>query len=234
MRPKIGVIGAGVMGAAHGKTIHFCLKSGLIDGEFVAHRRDGRRAPCAVRAGVRRAHRHRRRARADRLARDQHRLHLHADVHTTSSWRRARSRCGKAVFCEKPLAFNAHDAAIIRDAAKAAGVTHQVGLVMRFSPVISVVARPHPRSGVRPRDDVRDDRRPVLSDPGPLREHLARRCALRRCGHAARARDPRRRHPAVVLRARAARVRRHAPLRRARGHRGPEQRHHRVRGRRGR
>ncbi len=42
------------------------------------------------------------------------------------------------MFCEKPLAFNAHDAGVIRDAAKAAGVTHQVGLVMRFSPVISV------------------------------------------------------------------------------------------------
>jgi len=46
---------------------------------------------------------------------------------------------GKALFCEKPLAFNAADAAVMRDAAIAAGVTHQVGLVMRYSAVMNVL-----------------------------------------------------------------------------------------------
>ena len=29
------LIGGGVMGTAHGKSVRFCLKNGLIDGEFV-------------------------------------------------------------------------------------------------------------------------------------------------------------------------------------------------------
>ena len=36
MRPKIGVIGAGIMGTSHGKSIHFCQKMGVIDCDFVA------------------------------------------------------------------------------------------------------------------------------------------------------------------------------------------------------
>jgi predicted dehydrogenase len=45
---------------------------------------------------------------------------------------------GKALFCEKPLAFNAADASAMSSAAKAAGIIHQVGLVMRFSAVMNV------------------------------------------------------------------------------------------------
>ncbi len=137
MRPKIGVIGAGVMGAAHGKTTHFLLKSGLIDGEFVGIAElDGeRRARYASVSGARIA------------TADAHELIDSPEINTvyictpTFNHVELATRAlalGKAVFCEKPLAFNAHDASIIRDAAKAAGVTHQVGLVMRFSPVIRV------------------------------------------------------------------------------------------------
>ena len=137
MRPRIGVIGAGVMGSAHGKTIHFCLKSGLIEGEFVAlaETDPDRRARYAAASGV------------PFVTADAAELIDSPDVNTvyicTPTFNhvelatRVLAR-GKALFCEKPLAFNARDAAIIRDAAKAAGVTHQVGLVMRFSPVISV------------------------------------------------------------------------------------------------
>jgi predicted dehydrogenase len=138
MRPRIGVIGAGVMGTAHGKTIHFCLKSGLIDGEFVALAESDpeRRARYAKASGVRFAT-----ADADELidSPDVNTVYVctptfnHVELATKVLAR------GKALFCEKPLAFNAHDAAIIRGVAKAAGVTHQVGLVLRFSPVISVM-----------------------------------------------------------------------------------------------
>lgn len=41
---------------------------------------------------------------------------------------------GKHVFCEKPLAFTADEAQRMAEAADAAGVTHQVGLVLRYSP----------------------------------------------------------------------------------------------------
>jgi predicted dehydrogenase len=137
MRPRIGVIGAGVMGTTHGKTIHFLLKHGIIDGEFVgvAEEDATRRASYAAAAGVVFA------------TADANELIASPDVNTVfictptfnhlALAREVLGR-GKALFCEKPLAFNASDAALMRDAALAAGATHQVGLVMRFSPVIVV------------------------------------------------------------------------------------------------
>ncbi len=41
---------------------------------------------------------------------------------------------GKHVFCEKPLAFTTAEALQMAEAAHAAGITHQVGLVLRRSP----------------------------------------------------------------------------------------------------
>ncbi len=51
----------------------------------------------------------------------------------------AAARAGKHVFCEKPLAKSHTDAKRMLDAVEAAGVTHQVGLVLRFSPVYRVL-----------------------------------------------------------------------------------------------
>ncbi len=49
------------------------------------------------------------------------------------------ARARKHVFCEKPLAMNATGAAEIAAALDAAGVISQVGLVMRFAPVYTVI-----------------------------------------------------------------------------------------------
>jgi predicted dehydrogenase len=137
MRPKVGIIGAGVMGTAHGKTTHFCFKSGLIDGEFVgiAEPDPERRARFAAASGARLAT-----ADADELIASPEINTVYVCTPTFNHVELAQNVLGrgKALFCEKPLAFNANDARIMRDAAKAAGVTHQVGLVMRFSPVITV------------------------------------------------------------------------------------------------
>jgi predicted dehydrogenase len=46
---------------------------------------------------------------------------------------------GKHIFCEKPLAMSAAEAAEMSEAIKAAGVISQVGLVLRFSPVYTVM-----------------------------------------------------------------------------------------------
>ncbi len=46
----------------------------------------------------------------------------------------AATERGKHVFCEKPLAFTTAEAQRMADRADAAGVTHQVGLVLRRSP----------------------------------------------------------------------------------------------------
>jgi predicted dehydrogenase len=48
---------------------------------------------------------------------------------------------GKAVFCEKPLAFDAATAAQMADAVQRAGVVDQVGLVLRFSPTYRAIRR---------------------------------------------------------------------------------------------
>ncbi len=137
MRPRIGVIGAGVMGTAHGKAIHYCLKNGLIDGEFVGvAESDAERCESYAKA-----------AGLSFTTDDPRELIASPDINTvyvctpTVSHRAlALEVCaaGKALFCEKPLAFNAEDAAVMRNAAKDAGVTHQVGLVLRFAPVFTV------------------------------------------------------------------------------------------------
>lgn len=46
---------------------------------------------------------------------------------------------GKHVFCEKPLAMTASDAGAMHRALVASGVQSQVGLVLRFSPVYTVI-----------------------------------------------------------------------------------------------
>jgi predicted dehydrogenase len=51
----------------------------------------------------------------------------------------AAARAGKHVFCEKPLAMSAADADAMHRALEAAGVQSQVGLVLRFSPVYTVI-----------------------------------------------------------------------------------------------
>jgi predicted dehydrogenase len=51
----------------------------------------------------------------------------------------AAARAGKHIFCEKPLAMTAAEAAEMADAIRAAGVMSQVGLVLRYSPVYTVM-----------------------------------------------------------------------------------------------
>ena len=46
---------------------------------------------------------------------------------------------GVAVFCEKPLAFDANDALAMADLVEAAGITNQVGLIMRRYPAFAVL-----------------------------------------------------------------------------------------------
>jgi predicted dehydrogenase len=46
---------------------------------------------------------------------------------------------GKHLFCEKPLATNLDDARAMTEQVRAAGIVHQVGLVLHFSPVYRVL-----------------------------------------------------------------------------------------------
>ena len=60
----------------------------------------------------------------------------------------AAARAGKHVFCEKPLAMDAADAALMNKELALAGVMSQVGLVLRFSPVYTVIRRMLEDAGV--------------------------------------------------------------------------------------
>ncbi len=51
----------------------------------------------------------------------------------------AAARAGKHIFCEKPLAMSATEAEEMAGAIRASGVLSQVGLVLRFSPVYTVI-----------------------------------------------------------------------------------------------
>src|SRR5262249_56534820 len=51
----------------------------------------------------------------------------------------ATARAGKHIFCEKPLAMNAADGVAMLAAIDEAGVIAQVGLVLRFSPIYTVM-----------------------------------------------------------------------------------------------
>jgi predicted dehydrogenase len=125
------------MGTTHGKSVHYLAKNGLVDAELVAvcDPDDKRRSSYA------------RAARTSFETADPAELIDSPDVNTvyvctpTGSHRALCERAlaaGKALFCEKPLAFDAADAKAIAGAARRAGVTHQVGLVMRFSAVMNV------------------------------------------------------------------------------------------------
>jgi len=135
MRPKVGIIGGGVMGTTHGKATHFCFKSGLIDGELVGIADEDpqrlERFAAASRPRIATTS-------ADELiaSPEINTLYICTPTFNHQELTRKVAAAGKALFCEKPLAFNAVDAAEMSRLAKAAGITHQVGLVMRFSPVI--------------------------------------------------------------------------------------------------
>jgi predicted dehydrogenase len=137
VRPKIGVIGAGRMGTTHSTCVHHLVKRGLIDAELVgvADTDPKRRATFAERARMRIAT-----GDPDELIGSPEINTLYVCTPTYNHRELAEKvfAAGKALFCEKPLAFTAEDAAAMSEAAKRAGVTHQVGLVMRYSAVMNV------------------------------------------------------------------------------------------------
>ena len=109
------------------------------------------------------------------------------------------------------------------DDVRRAGVINQVGLVLRDSPAFLLPAAPDRPARERPGHERRVPRRPVHPDPGPVRLDVAGRPDQGRLGHAARALDPRPRHPRVAARPG---HRRQRPVERV-------PRHRRHRGRRG-
>ena len=136
--PIVGLIGCGHIGQFHSRNIRGSFRSELVPGEYVAVcDRDVTRAESF--AGITNA----------RVVTDQP-----SDVFEVSGLNAVyictetaehpalvvdSARRGLHIFCEKPLAKTLADVRAMVDAVEAAGVVNQVGLVLRYSPVFTVM-----------------------------------------------------------------------------------------------
>jgi len=138
VKPRVGIIGAGFIGRFHAWAVRGLIGMGLVDAEYVGvcDRDDERARQFAEVAGL------------SLCTTDPDELISSPEVNTvyvctpTGSHRDLvlkAARAGKAVFCEKPLARNLKEARQMLDAVVAAGVPHQVGLVLRHSPIFTVM-----------------------------------------------------------------------------------------------
>lgn len=123
MTVRIGFYGAGLISEVH----TYFLGDSTVDHRIVAvHDPDPARADrWAQRRGA--------------TAYGEEELLDHVDAVYITTWTSEHERlvrlaadAGKAVFCEKPLAFDAASARAMADTADRAGVTNQVGLILRF------------------------------------------------------------------------------------------------------
>ena len=136
MTIRIGIIGCGFITALHSRALKGVIKAGLVDAAVVAtHDTDRSRAESVARAHG-----------AELVATDAGEVLDAVDVvwicTPTSSHRalvEAAAAAGVGVFCEKPLATTLADAEAILAAVESASVAHQVGLVLRSSPVLGAL-----------------------------------------------------------------------------------------------
>jgi predicted dehydrogenase len=131
---RVGLVGCGFIGSAHAYAISRLAAAGLVDAELTAAFDDDFE-------------------RAERLTKynggepvsSVDALIQGVDVVWVCTWTsghlpvvEAAADAGRAIFCEKPLAPTLHDAARVTSALER--VPHQVGLVLRWSPVFARVA----------------------------------------------------------------------------------------------
>ncbi|OGO50809.1 MAG: hypothetical protein A2148_03800 [Chloroflexi bacterium RBG_16_68_14] len=138
MRPQIAIIGAGFIGRFHARGIRGLIKLGLLDARYVA----------VCDRVEQRAQEFARLADLERWTTDAGELISSPEVNTvyvctpTAEHKELvlkAAAAGKHVFCEKPLARTLADAQEMYQAVRAAGVRHQVGLVLRHSPIFTVL-----------------------------------------------------------------------------------------------
>jgi myo-inositol 2-dehydrogenase / D-chiro-inositol 1-dehydrogenase len=131
---KVGLVGCGHIGTAHGYTIGHLARAGLVDATLTdAYDTDGERAARAA-------------ERFDATRRPSVEALVDAvDAVWVCTWTAAHLEAvecavdaGRAVFCEKPLAPTYDDC--VRVAAQLERVPHQVGLVLRYAPVFARAA----------------------------------------------------------------------------------------------
>jgi predicted dehydrogenase len=138
VQPRVGLIGAGNIGRFHARSLRGVTRMGLVDAKYVAvcDRESDRAESFAQIAGL------------DFWTNDPDELIASPLINTVyvgvpTGEHKAlvlkAAAAGKHIFCEKPLARTLADAREMYDAVRAAGVRHQVGLVLRHSPIILVL-----------------------------------------------------------------------------------------------
>ena len=138
MTLRVGIVGCGFIGRFHSRNLKDVVRSNLVNAEVVAtcDRDPARAAGFARILGAARST-----TQADELIDDPALDVLYVCTETAEhpALVARAAAAGKHVFCEKPLAKNYRDARAMLDAVTSAGVVHQVGLVLRFSPVYRVL-----------------------------------------------------------------------------------------------
>ena len=138
MRPQVGIIGAGLIGRFHSRGVHGLTKLGLVDATYVA----------VCDREIERAEAFARIANLDLVTDDPEELIASPSVNTVyvctptaehSELVLRAAAAGKHTFCEKPLARTLADAQEMYNAVQSAGIRHQVGLILRHSPVFTVL-----------------------------------------------------------------------------------------------
>ncbi len=138
MQPQVGLIGAGNIGRFHARSLRGVTRMGLVDAKYVA--------VCDREAE--RAQRFAEIAELELWTSDPDKLIASPLVNTVyvcvptgehKALVEKAAAAGKHVFCEKPLARTLADAREMHAAVRAAGVRHQVGLVLRHSPICLVL-----------------------------------------------------------------------------------------------
>ncbi|MHB8574623.1 MAG: Gfo/Idh/MocA family protein [Dehalococcoidia bacterium] len=138
MTARVGLIGAGHIGSFHSRAVRGVSRRELVDAEYVgvADLDRSRAEGFAQLAGL------------AICTDDPFALIARDDVNTvyicTPTGQHAElvlraAAAGKAIFCEKPLAVDLKTAQTLVAAVNAAGVVNQVGLVLRYSPILTVL-----------------------------------------------------------------------------------------------
>lgn len=134
----IGLIGAGFIGVAHANAIETIISEGLAAADFVAVcDTDVERASGIAGSFGAREHCTDPIALIDSGKIDTVFICTPTKFHPPLV--EAAARRGLNIFCEKPLARTLAEAKLMHDAVSDAGASNQVGLVLRFSPVYSVI-----------------------------------------------------------------------------------------------
>ena len=135
---RIGLIGGGVIGATHSVVLQQIGRAlgAKVQLVAIADPVAQRRSLFADLYGYRQLHA------------DGHELIAHADINTAlictptryhAELVQAAAARGLHIFCEKPLAMSHREGATMVQAVERAGVTSQIGLVLRFSAVYNVI-----------------------------------------------------------------------------------------------